>query len=536
MPNIPNKVNLTGSSVDILNAIRNSATANYRGYVPEATNSADSIREIGAIIMDYPTLQNEFLSALINRIGRVLITSKMYSNPWAIFKQGMLEYGETIEEIFVNLAKPFEFDPAVAENKVFAREIPDVRAAFHILNYQKFYKSTIQNEQLRQAFLSWTGITELIAKIVDSMYTGANYDEFQTMKYMLAKHILNGELYATQIPTVQESNMKSIISTIKGVSNKFEFMSNKYNVTGVENYSLKEDQYLIVNSDFDATMDVDVLASAFNMGKAEFAGHRVLIDSFGSLDTDRLNLLFKDDPNYTPLTAAEIAALDAVPAVLISGNWFMIFDNLYNFTEQYNGEGLYWNYWYHVWKTFSVSPFANAVVFVPGAPAIDSVTVSPSTATISAGQSVLLSADVTTENFASKSVNWTLAGVLPFPTIAVNGSASSGATTVGFDGATVAANALAGRKVKFGSATKVYTITANTPTQMTVSPALAANVADNATITVADSVTGDDLPATVNPLGEVFVKPDASAGTVITATATSYFDNTKSASATITVS
>ena len=112
MPNIPNKVNLTGSSVDILNAIRNSATANYRGYVPEATNSADSIREIGAIIMDYPTLQNEFLSALINRIGRVLITSKMYSNPWAIFKQGMLEYGETIEEIFVNLAKPFEFDPA----------------------------------------------------------------------------------------------------------------------------------------------------------------------------------------------------------------------------------------------------------------------------------------------------------------------------------------------------------------------------------------------------------------------------------------
>lgn len=536
MPTIPNRVTLTGSSVDILNAIRNSATANYRGYVPEATNSAESIREIGAVIMDYPALQNEFLTALVNRIGRVMITSKMYSNPWSIFKQGTLEFGETIEEIFVNIAKPFEYDPSVAENKVFKRETPDVRAAFHVLNYQKFYKATIQNEQLRQAFLSWSGITDLIAKIVDSMYTAANYDEFQTMKYMLARHILNGELFAKQIPTVQESNMKSIISTIKGVSNNFEFMSSKYNLAGVANYSLKENQYLIMNSDFDATMDVEVLASAFNMDKADFMGHRVLVDSFGNLDTDRLNLLFANDPNYTPLTSAEIAALDAVPAVLVSSDWFMIFDNLYNFTEQYNGEGLYWNYWYHVWKTFSISPFANSVVFVPGVPAISSVSVSPSSASIGAGQSVLLSAEVTTTNFASKAVDWSLVGVLPFPNIAVDGAANSGATSVGFDGATVEANALAGRKVKFGSATTVYTITANTASALTITPALAANVANDATITVADSVSGDSLPASVNPLGEVFIQPTAESGTVITATATSVYDSTKSDSATITVS
>ena len=60
---------------------------------------------------------------------------------------------ETIEEIFVNIAKPFQFDPEVAENTVFKREIPDVRSAFHIMNYQKYYKATIQNDQLRQAFL-----------------------------------------------------------------------------------------------------------------------------------------------------------------------------------------------------------------------------------------------------------------------------------------------------------------------------------------------------------------------------------------------
>lgn len=403
----PKIVTLTNSSVDVLNAIRNSATVNYKNYVPVATQDADSIKEIGSVIMDYPELQNEFLSALVNRIGRVLITSKMYDNPWAMFKKGLLEFGETIEEIFVNIAKPYQFDPRVAESNLFKREIPDVRSAFHIMNYQKYYKTTIQNDQLRQAFLSWQGITDLIAKIVDAMYTGANYDEFQTMKYMLAKHILDGRMYPVTIPTVSNENMKTIVSTIKGVSNNYEFMSDKYNIAGVQTYSRKEDQYLLINSNFDANMDVEVLASAFNMDKAEFAGKRVLVDSFGSLDIDRLNVLFKNDPTYTEIGKTDLEALDSIPCILVDKEWFMIFDNYYNFTEQYNGEGLYWNYWYHVWKTFSVSPFANNALFISGTPSVTSVTVSPATATVKAGQTLSLSAVVQTEYFAPQTVDWT---------------------------------------------------------------------------------------------------------------------------------
>lgn len=407
MATVPQTMSLTKNSVDILNAIRNGASANYRDYVPQAENSLASIKEIGGIIMQFPALQNEFLSALINRIGRVMITSKMYSNPWTVFKQGLLEFGETIEEIFVNIAKPFEFDVENSESKVFAREIPDVRSAFHSINYQKFYKATIQNKQLSQAFLSWEGITDLITKIINSMYAGANYDEFQTMKYMVAKNILNGRLYPVTVPAINESNMKRVASTIKGVSNNYEFMSTKYNVAGVSNYVDKNTQYLIVNSKFDAIMDVEVLASAFNMNKAEFTGHRVLVDGFGTMDVARLNKLFANDKTYTPFTEDELKALDEIPAVLVDKNWFMIFDNLYEFTEQYNGEGLYWNYWYHVWKTFSVSPFANASVFVPDTPAVTSVAISPSTLTTPAGQDIQLSVNVVTENFAPKTVVWT---------------------------------------------------------------------------------------------------------------------------------
>lgn len=464
MPTIPKITNLTGTSVDILNAIRNHSTANYRNSVPVANASLDSIRENGAVIMQFPALQNEFLDNLINRIGRVIIESKMYTNPLAVLKRGIMEYGETADEIFANLAKPHKYDPAVAENKVFAREIPDVRAAFHVLNYQQFYKVTVEQDELKQAFLSWDGVYNLVMKIIETMYTGANYDEYLVTLYMIGKHALNGRFFAKQVPTIQTSNMKGIVSAIKGVSNNLTFMSTKYNIAGVTTHTKKEDQYMLVNSNFDAEMDVEVLASAFNMGKADFMGHRILIDSFGNLDNDRLALIFENDDSYTPLTDEEKLALDAIPAILVDRDFFMIFDNMSKFTEQFNGQGLYWNYWYHVWKTFSVSPFANSVLFVPGAPTIESVTVSPDSATVSAGQTVLLSAEVVTDNFASKAVQWSLTAV------------------------------------------------------------------------DSESEPIEDVPAVISALGELRVLPSAESGTVITATATSVFDSTKSDTAEITVS
>ena len=426
----PKAKTLTKTAPEIVNAIRNNASDMYRNLVPVA--NPDNVKEIGAILSTYPQLQNEFLNALVNRIGRVILTSKMYDNPWSMFKKGLLEFGETIEEIFVNLAKPFQFDPAVAESNLFKREIPDVRSAFHIMNYQKYYKATISNDQLRQAFLSWQGISDLIAKIVDSMYTGANYDEFQVMKYMLCKNIVRGYLFPVNVDT---TNPKGVAADFKAISNDLEFMKTKYNVSGVHTTSKKDEQYLVVDAKFDATMDVEVLASAFNMNKAEFLGHRLLVDSFSDLDTDRLAILFADDPNYVSLTEEELSALSNIVAVLVDRDWFMIFDNFMNFTEQYNGEGLYWNYWYHVWKTFSVSPFANAIVFTSEQASVTSVTVSPETATVVAGGSVNLSATVDTTGFAPQTVVWessdeTVATVTPTGVVTVLSGATSADTVV----------------------------------------------------------------------------------------------------------
>lgn len=409
MPNNDVKGALVADSAAILNAIRNGASVNYKEYVPAVIGSTD-VRKVGAIIMQYPELQNEFLHTLVNRIGAVMLTTKMYENPWAFAKQGVLEFGETMEEIFVNLAEPFKYDPAVAESEIFKREIPDVRSAFHVLNFQDFYKVTVTQQQLKLAFLSNDGVQDLVTGIVNSMYSAANYDEFLVMKYMVARSILDGVMTGVVVPTVSKTNSDDIVIKVKNTSNQMTFMCPDYNPAGVRNFSPKEDQYLISSADFDATMNVATLAQAFNMDKAEFDGHHVMVDSFGKLDNERLQKLFGTDSWYAEISSDDLAKLAQVPAVLVDKAWFMVWDNLAEYSDQYNGQGLYWNYWYHVWKTFSVSPFANCAVFVTAAQTVRGVTVTPATATLPKGASLDLTAKVETTNFANQAVKWSVTG------------------------------------------------------------------------------------------------------------------------------
>ena len=69
---------LTGNAVDVLNAIRNGASAEYQKVVPYATNDAAVIRKIGSILIDFPLLYNEFANGLINRVGKVSFATDMY--------------------------------------------------------------------------------------------------------------------------------------------------------------------------------------------------------------------------------------------------------------------------------------------------------------------------------------------------------------------------------------------------------------------------------------------------------------------------
>ena len=373
-----------------------------------------SLHNIGEYIMSYEPYMNAYITALVNRIARVIVTSRVWKDKWAVFEMGKLDYGETVEEIFVNIAKPHSYDPAKAETQVFKREIPDVRAAFHSMNYQKFYKVTISNDQLRQAFLSYYDMNELIARIVDSLYTGMNLDVFLTKKYMLAREAINGGIYTVVTKPISGdgADPDDAITKYRQYTNNLEFLKTLYNRAGVRNSTPISDQVIIVPNEAEATLGVKVLAAAFNLSEVDYISKRIPVDSFefDADDETRLAELFANDDTYSPFTGEEKKALQLISAVKLAKDWFMCFDNFEQFTENYNGEGVYWQYFFHVWKTFSVSPFANAVLFTSQVSEITAVTVSPTTANVAQGTSIVMTAEVAGTGLFEKTVEWSVKG------------------------------------------------------------------------------------------------------------------------------
>lgn len=355
---------LNASTIDILNVIRQNASYDYQQNVPEVT-SVNDIPRVGEVIYGTPAFANQFINALVNRIAIVRVQSATFNNPYSILKKGYIEYGETVEDIFVSIAKAVDFNVEKAAKREFQRTIPDVRSAFHVMNWRVMYPVTIQDEDLRQAFLSVEGVQNLIAKIVDGVYTAAEYDEFLLFKYLLIKAISNGKMFPTSIGTGADLSEAAV--QFRGTSNLLPFMSNDYNEAAVKTNTPKDRQVIFMDAMFNAQFDVSVLASAFNMDKADFMGRLFLIDNWTDFDNERFDIIRANSDGIEEVTADELALLANVKAVILDENWFQVYDNNNKFTEKYVASGLYWNYFYHTWKTVSNSPFANAVVFVTSA-------------------------------------------------------------------------------------------------------------------------------------------------------------------------
>lgn len=330
--------------ITMLNLIRQEASDSYQDRVPTAT--AENLASVGYPIMEYTATMNEFLNALVNRIGLTLVRNKIANNPLAILKRGGIPLGKDVQEIFTNMAKAKAYDQTGAN--LLATETPDTKALYHRLNRQDMYKVTIRRPQLQFAFTDFGKLEELVNSVVSSLYSGDSYDEFMLMKELFSSAITNNKIvnFSVDDPLI-EANAKSFVKAVKTISGNMAFPSasfNKYidfapvaDTKPVITWTEKENQILLMRSDILASIDVDVLASAFNLGKVEFMGRVVEVDNFGS-------------------------AVDTC-AILCDEAYPFIMDNHQEMTEFYNPEGLYWNYMWHHWQTYSLSLFANAVAF-----------------------------------------------------------------------------------------------------------------------------------------------------------------------------
>lgn len=415
MAHIVAQSKLNASTIDILNVIRENASLEYQNAVPKVSN-VDDIVKVGQIIYGTPAFQNQFVSALVNRIGYVMVNSATFNNPYSILKKGVLDYGELIEDVFIGLAKVVEYDPSKAESREFARTFPDVRSAFYKVNWRVMYPLTVQDADLEMALLSNGDVTSFITKLINSIIVAQEYDEFLLFKYLIIKAVAHGKMYPE---AVNGADLKSVAERFKSIRNKTKFMRREYNEAGVRNNIEDGKLAIFLDADFDASFDVNVLASAFNMDKADFIGRRFLIDDFTTFDNERWEIIrqntiveMKDESQgvIEPVTDEELALMANVKGVMVDTDWFQVYDKKSIMKEKEVASGLYWNYFYHNWKILAHSPFANAIVFVDNSQTIapaNSFTAEVTDVSTVKGVSVInLIADDSTASFSPTDVQY----------------------------------------------------------------------------------------------------------------------------------
>lgn len=325
-----------GYSVSVLNNIRANASEEYQDRIPEATRQ--NILSVGQAFSTYTNLYNEFADALLNKIGKTILEKKLFQNKLARFKSGTITTAQDVEEIFIEMAKAEGSYNSAGPNPLGRREAPDVKVIYHRMNRQDYYCVSVGDVDFVRVFRSEETLDAFISGLINSVYSGAAYDEWVAMKNLLAtyKTYFDYEVPAISGASAAES-AKTFVKTLRKAVNDLSFASTQYNAAGVNTWSNPEDLVLLVNKDVVAEVDVEVLAKAFNLGKTDIQVPVIVMDDFGSMAN-----------TY---------------GLLVDKSFFRVFDTLSHFEPQRNAQGLFTNYFYHVHQILSASTFKNAVRF-----------------------------------------------------------------------------------------------------------------------------------------------------------------------------
>ena len=332
-----------GFSIDVLNNIRANASTEYADRIPEATRT--NIAEIGNALQTYTPLYNEFCEALINKIGKTIIESKLFKNKLARFKSGAILSQQDVEEIFVDMAKSgYEYDPN-GSNAMARTEDDNVKVVYHRMNRRNTYDITIGDLDFLRNFKSEATLDAFITSKLNSVYSRAAHDEWLIMKNLLASYKNkdgNGIGYFDyEVPVIANESAdvtaKRFVKTLRKAITDVSFASTAYNREGVTTWSEASDLVLLVNKDVVAEVDVEVLAKAFNLGKTDIEVPVVVMDDFGTL-TDTYGLLIDKD-------------------------FLKVFDTLSTIEPQRNAKGMFTVYYHQIQQILSCSPFKTAVRF-----------------------------------------------------------------------------------------------------------------------------------------------------------------------------
>ena len=280
----------------------------------------------------YNVQKQEFLNSVVNKIGKQIYSSTAYVNPLKRLKKGFIENSSDIEEIYVARALGAEYDADGAG--ALDRVKPEVSTMYHQESWERAYTVTTQDKQVRKGFLSKDGVSRLANEIVESMHTGAEYEEYLQCIELL-KDIAEGAKFKKTVADVKDiESAKAFVKEVKKTINKMARRSEDF--AQVENHCKPDQMVLLLNEDWDVEIDVELLASAFNMDKTK-------------LD-ECVKILIPDLGN-------------GVKAMLMDERALQIYDLFYEVEPQRNAKGKFTNHHLTVEKMFSWSNLVNVAVF-----------------------------------------------------------------------------------------------------------------------------------------------------------------------------
>lgn len=390
-----------------LDRIRHKASPDYQARIPKATQAG--VQATMKSLMEYRPARNEFVDALVNRIGQVLARNNSWTNPLAEFKSGMLNFGDTIEEYHLGLIKARTYDPDrdSLEKELFGTNRAEVQANFHTINRQDKYVITIDSPMLNRAFLETNGLTSFISKTMESVTTSDQWDEFILTCQLFPEYESNGGFHKVQVPDVAHpdstaADAKRALRTMRAVADNLTFISTKYNAAGLPMAAKRDELLIFVTPEFNAAVDVEALAAAFNLSQSQLHGRII------------------------PIPADQIG-IDGVQAIMTTRDFFVIADTLFETTQMFNPDSLQNNHWLHHHQIISASRFVPAILFTTKPGDIYELNSNPVKAvasvkgfnrdgeeisTVTRGEIYPFEADVSTtlEDGTSEAVRWEVTG------------------------------------------------------------------------------------------------------------------------------
>ena len=355
-----------------LNEIRETSIDNntlYAQYIEEIMPTTD-IGTWASPILEVPKVMNEFVSELVQKIVYTQLEIRLFRNPLAVLEGEAIPLGSIGEEIFINpiVGRKFNVDDFAG---LLAKYEADVKVQYHKVNSDIQYPVTITRAKIKNAFTSWSELNSFIEGITNALYNGAYIDRYNMTKDLVASAYdgNNVQIEVVTQPTT-EATAKAMIEKARSIFLNMQTPTSRYNawtkVGGYGNeiltYTPKEDIVMLVRNDILACVDVNVLASSFNMDKTEFLGNVIGVNDF-----DVWEYIKQADGSTIRHKAYDGSS---ILAIMCDKRWFRIKQQDFEMDEFYNPNNRTWQYYLNVVRMYSYSLFANAVVFATSMPEV----------------------------------------------------------------------------------------------------------------------------------------------------------------------